>query len=146
MRWRFLDRVDSFSPWRALAGRKGVSFEEFCLLGRWGREGELPETLVLESCFEAARWLAAASSDFRRTATPAGSEEFRFEAEAGPGAVLEVEVEVLSQAQDALFCEAVVSSAGKRLAGGRLEMRLAAVEPGDEPERQREVWGQLRSG
>ena len=64
MRWRFLDRVDSFEPWVSLKGRKALSFEEYSLLKPFGDKGIMPASLALASCAAAARWLVTVSSNF----------------------------------------------------------------------------------
>ena len=92
MRWRLADRVESFEPWREIRGRKAVSLEEYELLAPLGREGACPESLVLESCVEFARWLVAASSNFEKTCVLEAVGDFRFLEEAGMGDSLAVAV------------------------------------------------------
>jgi len=90
VRWRFLDRIVRFEPWRAIVGRKAISLEEYSLPRPFGRMGSFPESLVLECCVEAARWLVAASSDFAQTSYLSEVREFRIERETRMGDALEV--------------------------------------------------------
>lgn len=46
---------------------KAGSLEEYSLLERWGKAGNVPATLLLESCVHAARWLVEASSSFTQS-------------------------------------------------------------------------------
>jgi len=70
MRWRFTDKVLSFTPWQAVVTLKAGSLEEYSLLERWGRPGEAPAVLVLEACIQSARWLVEASSAFSQNIEP----------------------------------------------------------------------------
>lgn len=67
MRWRFTDRVLSFTPWQSIVAIKAGSLEEYSLLERWGSLGEVPAIITLEAYIQASRWLVEASSDFALT-------------------------------------------------------------------------------
>jgi len=73
------------------AGRceKCVSLEEYFLLERLGRRGSLPESLVLASFVELARWLVVVSSEFESSALLTDVLGFSFRDPLGMGAVLE---------------------------------------------------------
>jgi len=68
MQWRLIDRITDFQPWRELCADKAVSLEEYYLKERLGQPGEMPETLLLEACVQAAQWLVTVSSDFTQSA------------------------------------------------------------------------------
>jgi hypothetical protein len=143
LRWRFVDRVDSFEPWRAISGRKGVSLEEYCLPDPLGRRGALPESLVAECCVELARWLVAASSDFELTARLEALEGLEFEREARTGSALEVGVEVLAVDGEVLRAGCTVADAGGRVAAGKLAMRTLPTAEGFDAELVASMWREL---
>ncbi|MCY3024405.1 MAG: hypothetical protein NTW87_35980 [Planctomycetota bacterium] len=124
MKWRLIDRVDSFEPWRSIAGRKTISFEEYSLLKVFGRKGSFPESLVLESCVELARWLAAASSGFSQTAALAEVETFRFTAEADRSEVLRISARVVARERNLLRLECAVATSAGEVAAGRFTVEL----------------------
>ncbi|MBF0499199.1 MAG: hypothetical protein HQM09_03660 [Candidatus Riflebacteria bacterium] len=64
MRFRFVDRITRWEPYRTLDGAKTVSFEEYELKTLFGDPPELPRLLVAECLYQAAGWLAALSSKF----------------------------------------------------------------------------------
>jgi len=101
MKWRLVDRVVAFAPWERISAAKALSFEETTLLERWGREGDVPPALLLESCVEAARWLVAASSGFTRTAALSQCDRFEF-GRVGPTVPLTVSVFVTSRSAERL--------------------------------------------
>ena len=128
MRWRFVDRITAFEPWQAIAGRKAVSLEEYYLLRPLGREGILPESLVLESCVELARWLVAASSGFARVAELAAIERFALHRQATPGEVLHVDGRVIAAADPQLSLDCRVAAEGGPVAAGRLEFAVVSAD------------------
>jgi hypothetical protein len=70
VRWRFVDKALFFSPWSAILTLKAGTLEEYSLLDRWGEPGRAPAALLLESCFQSARWLVEASSAFTLSCAP----------------------------------------------------------------------------
>jgi len=40
MKWRLIDKLERYEPWRSVSGRKAVSFEEYSLLKPFGRKGD----------------------------------------------------------------------------------------------------------
>lgn len=144
MRWRFADRIDAFEPWRMIRGRKGISLEEYSLLERFGRPGVMPESLVLEACVHFARWLVAASSEWRQSCLLERIEDFVFESEAGMGDNLRVEIMVTgrSEGEMRVACEA---GAGERLiARGTIVARLVDLNKIQDTEAMRIMWRELR--
>ena len=143
MRWRMLDRVDEMVPWASISGRKAVSLEEYMLLEPFGRPGVLPESLVLASCVELARWLVAASSDFALTAVLHELSGFSLTDSAGMGQVLELTAEVRSRSADELEVECRVASAGRPLATGTLALGLTPSVECFDPAALAVAWGEL---
>ena len=143
MRWRLVDRIDGFEPWRAIAVRKAVSLEEYSLLEPFGRRGTFPESLVLGSCVEAVRWLVSASSDFALTAVLCQVGEFRWEDQLGMGQVLEISATVEHRAEWRLHLACRAASGGAQVARGRIGTRLLPMEEGFEPELVRATWREL---
>ncbi|MDR1397246.1 MAG: hypothetical protein LBJ14_05895 [Desulfarculales bacterium] len=66
MRWRMIDRLWDFTPWRHIRARKMASLEEYCLLEILGVKGLAPGSLLLGAALEAIEWLVAQSSDYSR--------------------------------------------------------------------------------
>jgi hypothetical protein len=70
VRWRCVDTALFFSPWEAILTLKAGTLEEYSLLERWGEPGRVPAALLLEGCFQSARWLVEASSAFAVSCAP----------------------------------------------------------------------------
>lgn len=152
MRWRFVDKIDSFQPWRSAAGRKAVSLEEYSLGEPFGRKGVLPESLVLESCVQLVRWLVARSSEFRSTCILSEIDGFSLLREVGMGDVLAVAAEVVGGegeapaeplAGDRLRAECRVRSGGELVARGALSFGLLPMAAVADPEATEAIWREL---
>jgi 3-hydroxymyristoyl/3-hydroxydecanoyl-(acyl carrier protein) dehydratase len=143
MRWRFTDRVDTFVPWRSIAGRKTVSLEEYSLPDPFGRAGACPASLVMECCVELGRWLAAASSGFEQAAVLEGVEAFAFRGAAGPGDALAVTVSVTRRGAEALDVDCRVEAGGRPVAGGALRLVLVPLGEGFARDRVAAQWREL---
>jgi len=145
MRWRFVDKVTSFAPWSAIAGIKAVSAEEYYLMERLGREGALPESLVVECCAELVRWLAAASSGFERATVLAGIENFIFAHEAAMGGVLELKARIIERDDETLTAECRAAGDGSTVASGRLSFSLVPLTEGFDAEFLRGLWSEIHA-
>ena len=139
MRWRFADRIDAFEPWTRISGRKSVSLEEYSLLTRLGREGVLPESLVVESCVQLARWLVAKSSSFEQTCLLAGIDSFAFEREVGMGDSLRMTVTVRDRSEDSFSAHCEVSD----VAQGELLLTLIPLAETCDPENTATLWHEI---
>lgn len=128
MRWQLADRVDSFDPWVAIAGRKAVSFEEYSLLRPFGRQGTFPESLVLEACVALGRWLVTASSQFSLTGTLSAVHRFQWEAPVGMGQVIKLEVQVRQRRQNEVDLECHAHSDGRTVAHGAVSIALLPAD------------------
>jgi hypothetical protein len=120
MRWCFVDRIESYLEWKSLTAIKAVSFEEFYLLEKHGRPGEFPESLLLETCVEALRWLIARSSAFQLASTLHSIEAFNMFTPARCGDVLRLTVSIEDRSPDfvSAFCTVLCQRAN--LAEGRI--------------------------
>jgi 3-hydroxymyristoyl/3-hydroxydecanoyl-(acyl carrier protein) dehydratase len=146
VRWRFADRITAFEPWARIAGRKAVSLEEYALLDRFGRGGVLPESLVLETCVEHLRWLAAASSGFREACFLEEVERFAFAGRVGMADVLEVSVALSGPAREGrLAAQCRVACAGRAVAEGSIRARLVPLAESFEPERVELLWREIHA-
>lgn len=125
MRWRFVDRIERMAPWRSIRGRKSLSFEEYNLLAPFGREGVLPETLIIETCVQLVRWLAIGSSDFRQIAVLSGLEGFAFEDIVGMGDVLTASASVKRRDEHCLDVDCRILVGDRPVGKGTV---LAALE------------------
>jgi hypothetical protein len=143
MRWRFVDRVTSFEAWRSITGRKAVSLEEYYLLQPLGREGVAPESLLLESCVELARWLVAASSGFSQIAELAAAEQFAFREGATTGTVLRIAETVAYRAAGRLFADCRVTVEEQTVAAGRLALSLMPADGAFQAGELEELWREI---
>ncbi len=143
MRWRLVDRVTAFEPWCAIAGAKAVSLEEYYLLEPLGRQGVLPEALVIECCVELVRWLVAASSSFEQGATLTGIEGFAFRREVGIGELLRSDIRLNGRREEQFAAECRVASGSTPVASGRLTFALTPLDEWFEPEELAGLWQEL---
>jgi 3-hydroxyacyl-[acyl-carrier-protein] dehydratase len=100
MKFRLVDKITSWSPYRQITGIKAVSFEEYCLKEPFGDEPRLPETLLLESFLQLGNWLILLSSDFKNMSVAARISEVRFHGFLRPGQRLEMQATVVRQRDD----------------------------------------------
>ena len=143
MKWRFVDRIDQFEPWRSVSGRKSISLEEYSLLGPLGRKGCLPESLVVEVCVQLGRWLVAVSSCFEQSCILLGVDGFGFSHETMPGHVLSISAEVLTRSDCELEIGCVVFAGAERFAEGRLALSLVPLRELCVAEDVKTLWGEL---
>jgi hypothetical protein len=144
MRWRMVDKVEALVPWRSARGRKSVSLEEYDLMLPLGREGEMPESLVLESAVALLRWLAIVGSDFRSGAILDEIGEFSFVRKVGIGEVLEIVVTVSPEAvRDSLRADCEIRSAGGVVARGTISVNLIPLASVADAEWLRGTWTEI---
>lgn len=143
MRWRFLDRIDYFAAWSELHGRKAVSFEEYSLLKPFGRKGAFPESLVLESCVAAVRWLVLRSSDFGTVPLLNGVDRFTFNHEVRAGDVLELEINLLEIESACVVAACSVRAGDRAMASGQLTFQSVEAARLWDPEKTRILWERL---
>lgn len=140
MKWRFVDRIEQFEPWRTIRCVKTVSFEEYSLLERWGRGGEFPASLMLEAAVEAGRWLAMASSDFALAASLAEVRELHCLRPAARGEVLRTTMTVKERCDSCLEVEVAQEAGGTKLLSGRLDLRLSPLDEAFDATSLRGLW------
>jgi len=143
MRWRFVDTIDAFDPWRSIAGRKAVSFEEICLREPLGDEGTLPAALAIESCVQLARLLVAASTQFEQTAVLTGIDRFRILREAGMGEILRIHINVNEKGEPAVSVACRVQCGEQVIADGSFTLSLAPMVAGFDPEWTAGMWKEM---
>jgi 3-hydroxyacyl-[acyl-carrier-protein] dehydratase len=97
MKFRLVDKILAWEPYRRIRGIKAVSFEEYCLKESFGDEGRLPETLMLESFLQLGNWLILLSSDFAQMGLVAKLPLVRFDGSLPAGAQMQLEVNLLHQ-------------------------------------------------
>lgn len=140
MRWNMLDHVDAFTPWQNLLGRKCVSLEEGYLLGRFGRTGIFPESLLVESLVQHCRWFVIASSNFSQTALLDEIAELHIKAETRMGDVLKIEVLAETHTEENIMC-VLQAWVGEELhVQGCLRMQLAPLSHFSHIETTRLMW------
>ncbi|NLI78877.1 MAG: hypothetical protein GX442_20845 [Candidatus Riflebacteria bacterium] len=132
MKLRALDRITAWEAGTRAAGRKAVSFEEYCLRQPLGEPERLPESLVLQAAFELANWLVILSSGYGQAARPVAAGRVEFAGPLGPGEVMEVTVEAVELTADRLVFHALGTAGGRpilRCEGGEAELvPLASLE------------------
>lgn len=143
MRWRLLDHMNDLVPWVTISGRKAVSLEEYLLLEPFGRQGVLPEILILEGCVELSRWLVAASSGFSLTATLSEVREFRVREPAGIGQLLDLTAQVRNRGRDDLELECRVTSATRPVAQGTITVSFMPTNECFDRTAVEAMWGEL---
>jgi len=143
MRWHFADRIDAFEPWDRIRGRKSVSLEEYYLLEPLGREGEFPESLILETCVHFARWLVAASTDFQSLALLNGVHDFQCDATVREGARLDVHVRLERGPAKPVTALCTVSSGESETARGTLTLEIIPAADYSDPAELRMLWTEL---
>lgn len=92
MKFRFVDKIISWTPHERICGIKAVSFEEYNLKEAFGEEPRLPELLLLESFLQLGNWLILLSSDFREMGLAVRLSEVRFHDYLRPGERVRMEV------------------------------------------------------
>ncbi len=100
MKFRFVDKITSWSPYEHITGVKMVSFEEYCLKQAFGDEPRLPESLLLESFLQLGNWLILLSSDFKDMGVAVRISEVRYHGFLLPGQQLQMIVTVTRRRQD----------------------------------------------
>ncbi len=137
MKYRLIDHITAWEPGGRIAGRAVVGFEAAISLEPLGRDGCLPESLVLGMAAELAWWAEAAASGFTRAALPAGAEAVRFRQTPVHAERLELELDAASGA---------FRLAGDRgaAADGRLELAICALAGLADPRTVAEDWAVLR--
>ena len=143
MRWRLLDRVLQLEPWKSARGTKAVSFEEYTLREPFGREGTLPESLVMESCVELVRWFVAASSDFEMTCLLEEVRQFELLGEAGMGDSLQIHATIIRREESCLMTDCGVAVGNREIARGRLRVGLVPMAESFDVEWMRGRWCEL---
>ena len=143
MRWRMVDRIVEFQPWRRAVARKAVTLEAYALLEALGRENAFPEVFTLEACVETARHLVARSSDFALTARLDGVDAFAFHRPVTGGRMLEVAIEVTERTSEAVACASVVRDGDETVAAGAIHLRLFPLAQAFDPTLTRGAWEQL---
>ncbi len=100
MKFRLVDKITSWVPWRNITGFKAVSFEEYSLKEAFGDQPHLPEMLLLESFLQLGNWLVMLSSDFQQMGMVARISEVRFHGELLPGQCLQIQVRLIRRRND----------------------------------------------
>ena len=114
MKFRMVDRILAWQPWKSIRGVKSVSFEEYRLKSAFGDEPHLPPTLLTEALFQLGNWLIMLSSDFSQRGLAVRMQEVRFLDTLRPGQSLLMEGKVRSHRAD------MVAFEGRALVGSEV--------------------------
>jgi 3-hydroxymyristoyl/3-hydroxydecanoyl-(acyl carrier protein) dehydratase len=143
MRWCFVDRIESYLEWKSITALKAVSFEEFYLLEKQGRQGEFPESLLLETCVEALRWLIVRSSGFQLTSALHTVEAFKLHTPARCGDVLRLTVIIQDRSPDCVSALCTVLCQRASLAEGKISAETMSLDLGFDPSLLQGTWKAL---
>jgi 3-hydroxymyristoyl/3-hydroxydecanoyl-(acyl carrier protein) dehydratase len=143
MRWCFVDRIESYLEWKSITALKAVSFEEFYLLEKQGRQGEFPESLLLETCVEALRWLIVRSSGFQRTSALHSVEAFKLHTPARCGDVLRLTVTIQNCSPDYVSALCTVLCQRAILAEGKISAVTMPLDLNFDPSLLQGTWKEL---
>lgn len=100
MKFRFLDRITSWTPYERITGCKSVSFEEYSLKEAFGDTARLPETFLLESFLQLGNWLILLSSDFNEIGMVIRLGEVRFHEPVLPARQVSMQVNLSRRHED----------------------------------------------
>lgn len=118
MRFHLVDRIDAWEPARSVRARKLTSLaEEF-----WRADGDgwvMPRPLVLEAFCQAGVWLVVLTTEGRLRPALLSVGEARFEADAHPGDVLEIEGRVEAMDEETAVLSGTVTAGGRLLLEAR---------------------------
>jgi 3-hydroxymyristoyl/3-hydroxydecanoyl-(acyl carrier protein) dehydratase len=143
MRWYFIDRIESFIKWKSITALKAVSFEEFHLLEKQGRQGVLPESLLLETCVEALRWLIVRSSEFQLSSALHAVDAFKFCTPACCGDVLRVTATIEHRSPEYVSAFCTVSCPRINLAEGKISVETMPLDLCFDPSLLQGIWKEL---
>ncbi len=143
MRWCFIDRIESYQEWKFITAIKAISFEEFYLLDRQGRQGEFPESLLLETCIEALRWLIVRSSGFQLTSALNTIEALRLFTPARCGDVLRLTVNIEDCSPGNISAHCAVLCPRTNLAEGRISAETMPLHLYSDPSLLEGTWKEL---
>ena len=143
MQWRLIDLITGFKPWQELRADKAVSLEEYYLKERLGQPGEFPESLLLESCAQAASWLVAVSSDFTLNAMIETVTAFTVKRTLQPGERCHICISVCSRNPDniTVCCHGRVGN--EEILGGEIILSLIPLAEHWVPGERKSLWREI---
>lgn len=143
MKWRFTDRINSFTPWAELRAEKAVSLEEYYLKERMGQPGEFPEILLLESCIHAARWLIIASSSFAESGMLETVSDFKIKRSFAPGERADILVNITNKEKSLVNFSCIIRSGDEELVSGNFSFTLHPLHETDSAAERKSLWNEL---
>jgi 3-hydroxymyristoyl/3-hydroxydecanoyl-(acyl carrier protein) dehydratase len=119
MKFRMVDRITAWEPWRRIRGLKAVSFEEYRLKSAFGEPPSLPECLLLESLFQLGNWLVMLSSDFTEMGIVIRTGRVAFPGRLGPGESLVMDVVVRARRAEGILFDGEGRAGGRPVVAGK---------------------------
>jgi len=142
MKWRFVDRVAEYSPWKSIYGGKAVSFEEYCLLEPLGRTGEFPRSLLIECAVELSSWLVAVSTGFKSVCVLGGMDCFETQP-TGPASVIDIKIAFDEIDGDKIAANAELSDSGEVVGRGTLTLLMSPLSEFADSDNMEQIWREL---
>ena len=130
MRFRLVDHICEFTPWKSITATKSVSLEEYFLKDEFGDVPKLPETLLVESMLQAGNWLVVLSSDFEKMGIVVGLQRVEISRSLRPGEMVTFHLNLGSRREDAIYMEGKGYVQGEKILEGKGAM--AILRPLDE--------------
>jgi 3-hydroxyacyl-[acyl-carrier-protein] dehydratase len=118
MKFRLVDKITSWTPWKSISGVKSLSFEEYSLKEAFETRPRLPEILLLESVLQLGNWLVMLSSDFQKMAVVARISEVHFEDFLLPGQRVQLEVRLTRRREGGLELAGEGRVEGRKIISG----------------------------
>ncbi|MCB1193935.1 MAG: hypothetical protein H7A23_13290 [Leptospiraceae bacterium] len=140
MKWRFVDKIIFFESWKRIKALKAVSLEEYYILKPLGREGILPETLLMESSLQLARWFLEKSSEFTLSFVDFEIENFTIIEEVLMGESITMEVEMESKNPKEMTFLSKASIRDKMVAFGDITIQITNISLLHNKERRALLW------
>lgn len=138
-----IDRISILAPWSEIHADKAVSLEEYYLKERLGQGGEMPESLLFGACFEAAGWLASASSDFKYTALPEEVSDFSVGRTMLPGEICRIVLNVKNMTRQGMLLACAGRTGNERIISGEFSVTIVPMDELYVPSERKSLWREL---
>lgn len=134
MQFTLIDRITEVKPGESLVAVKALSMAEEYLRDHFPRFPVMPGVMMLESLFQASRWLVWCTDDFQHPAIRlAEARNVKYTDFVEPGRVLEITTEIIKHEGDTTTIKAQGALDGSPAVSARLvvaRVNYAELHPG----------------